>query len=402
MPILINDDPVRSDFANYTKAAPAAALYLTFPSLALVFKYAGLRGSIVYVICSYVCIVIFQKIVQSGFVSKVSPRGLWALAGATFLAILVAYLILYPLANSGKFGPGSDQEDSMNIGVQELLHGRYPYYSRTYLGNFVAAMPGELILSAPWVLLGNSAYQNIFWLLVFFLVTLDLSKNLASTLSVYWLILVICPAIVHQVATGSDDISNSIYVCCFCYLVLKYSSDPAPGKWKLAASAILLGLSISSRSNFVLVLPLLFAAIASRCGLARAALCLAIASATCVIVTGLFYFYDPGNFTPLTVQRSKVTMSVFPPWTGLVVPLCGIALAIMLSFTKANGTVRGFLRNCARVQAFLVVSTFGMSAMAHGLAWSVQLAGYGVLFLPFAVLGTWDSLVSSTVSSPDG
>ena len=66
-------------------------------------------------------------------------------------------------------GKGSDADDALNLAVNELLHGRYPFYARTYLDNPVANLPGTIFLAVPFALLGNSAYQNFFWLMVFFI-----------------------------------------------------------------------------------------------------------------------------------------------------------------------------------------------------------------------------------------
>jgi len=83
------------------------------------------------------------------------------------LLLIAAFIVLYPVARSGLFGPGSDRDDALNVALQALLSGHYPYYAQTYLGNPPTPMPGALLLALPFFALGTSAWQNLFWLPVF-------------------------------------------------------------------------------------------------------------------------------------------------------------------------------------------------------------------------------------------
>ena len=66
-------------------------------------------------------------------------------------------------------GGGSDSDDALNLATRALLHGEYPYRIRTYLGSPATYLPGSLLLAVPFVLLGNAAYQDLFWLAAFLL-----------------------------------------------------------------------------------------------------------------------------------------------------------------------------------------------------------------------------------------
>ena len=75
-------------------------------------------------------------------------------------------MIAYPFLNAG-WGTtrgGTDRDDALIILVRECLAGHYPYYSTTPGGNPLTPMPGAGLLAAPFVITGQIALQNLFWL----------------------------------------------------------------------------------------------------------------------------------------------------------------------------------------------------------------------------------------------
>ena len=93
---------------------------------------------------------------------------MWLVLLASVL-VAVAFLVVYPIANTHAAGAGSDDDDALNLGAMALLAGRFPYAHTTYLGNVLHHLPGAFILATPFVALGTSALQNLFWLPIFFL-----------------------------------------------------------------------------------------------------------------------------------------------------------------------------------------------------------------------------------------
>ncbi len=356
-------------------------LYLTIPSLNEVHKYLGWPGLGAYLAFVAAVLWLAWKLeFAAGFAARVSPRQAWWLAVATLLIVAALFLALYPIAQSLQWGPGSDSDDAVNIAVTELLHGRYPYYVYTYLGNAGHDLPGMLLLATPFVLLGNSAYMNLFWLAVFFLILDRAFGDTRRALLTLWMILALCPVVMQQIVTGGDLLANSISVAVSLWLLVNATS----GRARIAA-AVLLGLTLSWRPNFLLVIPTAFFYMARKFGWPRAIRDLGVAAATFLAVTLPFYFHDPAHFTPLEGADRLTRFNEIIPYFGQAIGVAGLLLALWLGWRSDL-----LFPSCAVVQGFFVVT---------GTALSLQLSysGYGVFFLFLAMLYPWKVL---TVSSP--
>ena len=75
--------------------------------------------------------------------------------------IVVAFFVLYPVANTHAPGTGSDDDDALNLGALALLTGRFPYSQTTYLGNALHHLPGAFVLAVPFVILGAPVHCRI-------------------------------------------------------------------------------------------------------------------------------------------------------------------------------------------------------------------------------------------------
>ena len=132
------------------------------------------------------------------------------------------------------------------------MRGGFPYAVRTYLGNAVHHLPGAFVLASPFVVLGTSALQNLFWLPVFFVVISEESDS-RTALSLAWLIFALSPVVMYEVVTGTGYVSNTIYVLLGLWWLVRTEHR--------AVAAIAWGVTLSSRANFILLLPLAFAVI---------------------------------------------------------------------------------------------------------------------------------------------
>jgi hypothetical protein len=375
--------------AHGSKTELGLMLSLIVPSLGTVYKYTGLHGTALYVLAVAGVLWVGKKNVFEWFRSTINDRIALSLLGVTFLAIIAAFVTIYPIANSGAVGGGSDADDALDIGATELLNGRYPFYVKTYLGNPIAPLPGAIFLAFPFVLLGTSAYQNFCWLGVFFIVSKRILNDVRSALLLLWTILALSPVVMAMMVTGSDDFSNAIYVLFFILALVFWVTRTDQRIWKPSVAAGFLGLAMASRANFLLLLPLVCIGVARRAGWRAAFRDCAVAVVTFLLCVVPFWGYDPNNFSPVFNQFSKVSQFDYVlPFSGVLIPLLMGLVAVATAYTYTESDASSLLKKLALVLAIpvlcttaLSVSTVGMS----GLIWT----NYGVFFLPFGALAFW-------------
>jgi hypothetical protein len=97
----------------------------------------GVTGVVGYVLAASLVLLLFVKVRCSlaRFALRFTGRQVLWLAVVSFVMVLIAFALVYPVADSGVVGGRSDNDDALDMDTRELLHGRYPYYTRTYLGN---------------------------------------------------------------------------------------------------------------------------------------------------------------------------------------------------------------------------------------------------------------------------
>ena len=138
------------------------------PSLPVAYKYLGFVGLICYSTLTYYILLILERNYRFLF------RNLRVIFSAFFLLSISLFLIVYPWANArSSIGKGSDRDEALNIGVDRILRGLYPYSheDNTYFDNPVSPLPGNLILHIPAQLFfGNSLYTEPVFLVIAFLV----------------------------------------------------------------------------------------------------------------------------------------------------------------------------------------------------------------------------------------
>ena len=279
-------------------------------------------------------------------------------------------MVLHPLVDEdwlsiGKVRVGpSDADDAIDVFIDELSAGRYPYYARTFLNNPLTPMPGQILLSLPFYLLGDSGLQNIFWLsvLVFFLNKRMDSSSAPFVSSLAFLLG--SPIVIYQVIQGTDYLSNSIYVLVATTLFYEAISADKISSLRVIIVSLFLGVTLASRFNFVLVLPLLFfqLLLQVRIRLILAAFFIvALVSAALVLP---FLLYDPFGFTPLHTA-SKITAGGLYPFAPLVpVALVLLASLVRVLLTKGGNLIL-LLRNIFYVQLAAIISGFIGSSIAN-------------------------------------
>jgi hypothetical protein len=365
---------------------------LVFPSLGLIQKYFGKPGLVIYAVVAPAALWLTFRY-GSWVLSLLSQQNCLYLLLLTFVALVAIFAVVYPKANLHIAGRGSDADDGLNLAANQLLNGRYPYYARTYLDNPLSPLPGAILLAIPFVLLGSSAYQNLFWLAVFCFVLFRTMQSWRGTLILFWTILIFSPVVMNHLVTGGDYPANTVYVLGFMLLTLSWGARADSPSWKKLLAVLLLGIGLSSRANFLLLMPQLFSALTLRAGWRTAATYSALALMACAAITIPFWIHDPAGFTPFHNQAHKVAeFQGILPFASLVVPALGGCIALALAWSSIRRKKETWLRDCAIVQAFLVVCVVTLSIIHTGTLSLIE-TSYGVFFLFFGVMALGPKMI---------
>jgi hypothetical protein len=307
--------------------AAAFVLWLV-PSIALILKYAGPAGLIFVPLAGLTAIIVLAAILCRR-TTDLSAR--W-LVGACGLAVLL-FAVFYPLAHSGILGPGSDRDDGLNVALHALTGLHDPYRMTSFLGNRLTPMPGALILALPFYLIGNCAFQNLFWVPVFFWWA---QKWFGATSAALWCVLVFivgCPASLRDFVTGGDYLVNALYVAIA--MDIAFVALISERKWYLYAAAIFLSVAISSRPIYAMTVPVLAGTVFQFRGWRRMVEFLVLVGLACAVLNGPLYFHDPSHFP--TVHLAKKTADIPSSFHApLVLPAIGALIGFCSFFIRMD------------------------------------------------------------------
>lgn len=366
---------------------------LILPSLGEVHKYTGLVGTGAYLVASATVLWIVLRSIYPWFLARVTEKQAIGLGVLTLLGLVVVFALVFPYADSGAVGGGSDADDALNIAATELFHGRSPYGQNTYLGNPTGRLPGSIFFAAPFVLLGDSAYQSVFWLMAFFLAVWFVFRDALSAVFLLWLVCGLSPLVMQLLVTGNDRLANTIYVVLLTLLVVNEVPRRGGSAWRKVLAAVLLGLALIARANFILVLPLIFSSLVQSAGWRPAIRYVAVTGLAMGAALLPFYLWDPSGFmTTVFSQTNKVgRFGAVVPHAGLLIGLATGLTALALSLQRTDARHVVLMRNCAIVQVIPVALSFVFELLASGRP-SNYYFGYGMHFMFFGVWAAWTQL----------
>jgi hypothetical protein len=342
---------------------------LVLPSWAVVDKWLHVRGLVVYSIAAAVALLFAPRLFAA-----IPRRACRAFGIATVLALIVAFLAIYPVVNTSGAYSGSDDDDAHNAGVAALLAGETPYSRTTYLGNELHQLPGSYVLAAPFAMVWTSALQNLFWLPLFFVALRQEVSDPRTPLVLAWLVLAISPAVLHQVVTGSSYSWNAITVLLGMWWLLRRPSS--------TLAAVALGVAMCSRPNFLFLMPLAFAALGRGAGWPVAVRQTAIAGGVAAALALPFYFMSP-EFGPLNGWERLNRYDEIVPFAGAAILVAMGASAIWLA--AGNTSRLGVFRHSAVVQVLPVAA--GLILTIGSGAGDVTATAYASFASWFAVMG---------------
>jgi len=343
-------------------------------SAATVQKYAGTVSVVLYLLVLVGAVPLLVRGADLYF-PALRTRSVALLACATLLVLAIVFALVYPHANTHVPGLGSDRDDAADMGARALLHGRWPYHGHTYLGNPISQLPGLLVLAVPFEALGHSAYAAFFWLPVLFAVLWYLRGEAQSPLLLLWLVLVASPVVVREVLTGGDLVANTVSVMlALCLVHLALLRGHTAG---IALASLFLGFVLSSRLNFLFVLPPLVALVWRRYGARVTTAHLTLTAVGFAAVTLPFYI-GRRSFPPLAASDH---LSVFDrSFSGGQWLLIGLALVLSaILAVLAPPTLQSVFVQAAILQAFFLVAVAVHDSVSSGALDLVKLTpGYGL------------------------
>ncbi len=345
-------------------------LCLTLPSTYVVQKYLGWTVVAVYLLAAAIGLRWFPAIPD-----RWSDRRVATLAIVTAVVVLLAFAVVYPLVNVQDAHAGSDDDDAYDVGVSALLDAESPYDRTTYLGNRLHQLPGAFLIAAPLTLLGTSAFQNPFWLTLFFLAVWRESRNARFALRLAWMVLALSPAVMHGVVTGTAHVANTIYVALGLWWLARTARRPL--------AAIAWGIALASRANFLMLLPLVLGSLKRTLGWRPAAGIIGLTAATAAAVTLPFYLHAPSSFAPLEAADRLTRFDVVVPHAGTSVLVAMLVTSLILGATRMDRAA--LFRNAAWVQAVPVIGGLILSTMAAGIP-DLRYAEYGTFAVWFVCM----------------
>ncbi|MDA1043949.1 MAG: hypothetical protein O3C57_01870 [Verrucomicrobia bacterium] len=363
------------------------AFCLIYPSAAI-FKKLGYPLLFIYALA--VVLLLFLSIawlvprISRTLLSPWRSRLVMGLMGAS---VLIAFLAIHPRIDTqgfhlaGRSFGASDGDDAIDLVITELCQGHYPYYAKTFLGNPITPMPGSILLALPFYVLGQSALQNIFWLGLFLvLITRYYHHQVAVVLA--FLILCLSPNVLYHVFQGGDYIANGIYLLVFTALLCESARQRRPF-WISVLWAMLLGIGLSSRPNFVLIVPLVYMALMSVTSAKAAAMLLVTSLASFSVITLPFLIYDPCGFSPLHTA-AKLNVGGMFPWAPVVVPAIGGALALFLALRRKTYALPALMQDIFVVQTFVILAGAILASVRAGRL-DLESPHFGILFMFFGI-----------------
>jgi hypothetical protein len=225
-----------------------------------------------------------------------------------------------------------DRDNALILWLTELGQGRYPYATRTHLGNRISPLPLMPLLVLPFHLLGNVGYLQIFayLLLVPILASTYRRAPRAQFLSIC--ILSTAPLLFVDVIGRSDLIANMVLLVVIVYWLEAHEGRP----WRTDAYVlgVLLGCFCATRlglwSALGVLMPYLWR-LPSHGTFFRVAAAATIVFALLVVPFVLWDAETFFRFAPFGVSSTKLGKSIAAPlgWgllTGMVALGSGLAL----------------------------------------------------------------------------
>ena len=310
---MLHIDPVRRALLPVFIALPSVALLERV--MQVLFPHAdsmlSTLGSLLYLMC-------FSLIYPHMLTFLVHRNRLTFMFWCVLGIVLLAFIIIYPMHDSGMLGFYSDRDEALDIGASRLLSLENPYVCTAVSGvhsgcptdgNPIAPLPGGLVLAAPFVLIfGLSAVQNFFWLSVLFFqakISLFSGKHISALLLT---LIFLNPVILAEILSGGDHLANTIAV-----LIGLLGMLTSRGIAKSLAWGCFLGIVCAWRAHFLLAAFPCFAFYVSRGCYSHMLRVGGAAAVTFLALVLPLFIFNSSEFSPLHTQTKLESFSHLLP-----------------------------------------------------------------------------------------
>jgi hypothetical protein len=240
-----------------------------------------------------------------------------------------------PLSQKHTLNIGSDREDALCKELRAVQNHQYPYATRTFLGNPPTPLPGAMLLAAPFFWLGHIAWQNFLWSALFSLFTTYFFQHRATALFFLAVFLLFAPANLSDLTSGGDYLVNFFYVT---VAIALFTRSLRLSFYAFIPAALLLGVALSSRIIYAVVLIPLLSLTLQRTSRYRTVVLFVVVLATAAAVT--LPIFAPHPFMHLVQQLNQnsiklryIPRALHPRWT---LPLFAVILSSIAFFVRMD------------------------------------------------------------------
>jgi hypothetical protein len=298
-----------------------------------------------------------------------TPRVSWILVIALIVAsavVIPAYLVA---VQHGVFGGlGGDRGQALDIALDRLFSGKYPYSELTYDGGRITPLPGGLLLSVPAFFILTAAYFAFAYLIP--AAALISRKVDFAAAAVFSLCLLLSPCMWADAGSGGDLVSTAMLAFAVGLATLRAASRGGVSRYWWP---VFLGVVCASRVTTLIVI-ILVAVLVARVSTWRLAIRQALLAVLVALALSLpLYLINPEEFSPL--HTSKFI-------EGPIGMLLAIAMTLAVCAWAYKSQIVGGLRlsgQLALVLALHAVLLTLIPILLDGGATLVGFSGYAVL-----------------------
>ena len=371
--------------------------FLAFAALAKLARYLPASGLAVFAACFAVAAFASWRWARNWlFAASSESNALGGVVG-TLLALTLIFLVGYPLLETyaaGRADVGSDRDEALEAAVRALMSGASPYDVELSTGNPLSPLPGELLLAAPFVLSGFGGLQNIAWLGFYYCaLRFELESAKAAALAL-WGTVLLAPGVVHEIVTAGDLLATSLYAAVGLSVLVLVAKRRVAGHGLPFGVGLLVGMSLSSRLTYLLLVPLVCSALMRLRGLrygvvALIAICIGFLGVT------LPFALTVRSFDPLHVFGKVSTVSGLAHAPAIVCVVAGMHVLFAVRRIYQDGATK-LLPHAASVLMTPVLISIVVSLPKAGTRAIQAFGWYALWCVPFATAALARDLLGSS------